>query len=401
MQPSPTATGFWRRLIEAVSRDRTARSEREWEQRFRSVADNVREALLITDATDAITFANARVRDVFGYEPQDLIGKKATELLLPEALGQFPDRMRRRLTGESETYETVLVRKDGTRIFAEVSATPYRDASGKVIGSIGAISDVSSRKRLEERLHQGMRMEAVGQLAGGVAHDFNNLLTVIKCHTELLLADMPANDPARDSVAEIEKSAMRAATLTQQLLAFGRRQFMLPRRLMLSDVVADSAPRLRTLLRESVRLVTKHDESTSEVFADPLHLEHALATLVRNANDAMPDGGRITIETRSLELSDMSMSSATHELPGGRYAQLLVSDTGIGMPQEVMARLFEPFVTTKRSGEGTGLGLASMYGIVRQSGGYVDIESAQGKGTTVRIYLPVSTTAEHPRFPRE
>jgi PAS domain S-box-containing protein len=378
-------------LLEVLTRDQErSLALRESEQRFRSVAENLREALLITDTSDTIILANARVRELFGYEPQELVGKKATELLLPEAKADWPDRMRRRLSGLSELYETELVRKDGTRVFVEVSATPYRDALGNVTGSLGAISDVSERKHLEERLRQGMRMEAVGQLAGGVAHDFNNLLTVIKCNTEMLLGDLNPSDPARANVGEIARSADRGATMTQQLLAFGRKQFLQPRRITLPDVVTGAATMLRRLAGRDVMLVTVHDDTKHQVFADPLQLEHVLVTLVRNAKEAMPNGGRITIETGGVAVTEERPRTATQEMPTGRYAMLSVVDTGVGMPLEVMNRLFEPFVTTKDVGEGSGLGLASMYGIVRQSGGYVDIESAPNAGTTVRIYLPLA-----------
>jgi signal transduction histidine kinase len=245
---------------------------------------------------------------------------------------------------------------------------------------------------MEERLRQAVRMEAVGQLAGGIAHDFNNLLTVIKCHTELMLGELRKEDPARENVDEIARSADRGASLTQQLLAFSRKQQLLPRRVALADVVAQSEPVLRRLVGSNVELVIESDALDAEVYADPLQLEQVLTTLVRNSNDAMPRGGRITIATRALELSDDEADAApTQEMPTGRYALLSVSDTGIGMDADVVARLFEPFFTTKEVGAGTGLGLASLYGIVRQSGGFVDVDSTPNVGTTFRVYLPLGT----------
>ena len=232
-------------------------------------------------------------------------------------------------------------------------------------------------------------MEVVGQLAGGVAHDFNNLLTVIKCNTELLLADLDQHDPNRESVSEIERSADRGAKLTQQLLAFSRRQLLQPRRIRLADVVTSCAPALRRLLQPNVALSMLHDDTTALVFADPLQLEHVMVALVRNANDALPNGGRIIIETRSLDVADEHTPVAGQDMPGGKYVMVSVSDTGVGMSGDVMARLFEPFSTTKGPGEGSGLGLASVYGVIRQSEGYVGVESAPAVGTTLRIYLPV------------
>jgi len=376
--------------VDVTERKRAERALRESEQRFRSVIQNLREAVLITDHNDIIVLANARVRDVLGYDPGDLVGKNATELLLPEGQRHvFRDRLGNRLEGESELYETELVRRDGKVICTEISTSSYRDGSGEIIGTVGAISDITERKQLEERLREGMRMEVVGQLAGGVAHDFNNLLTVIKCHTELLLADLDQHDPNRESVSEIERSADRGAKLTQQLLAFSRRQFLQPRRIRLADVVTSCAPALRRLLQPNVALSMLHDDTAALVFADPLQLEHVMVALVRNANDALPNGGRIIIETRSLDVADEHTPVAGQDMPGGKYVMVSVSDTGVGMSGDVMARLFEPFFTTKGPGEGSGLGLASVYGVIRQSEGYVGVESAPAVGTTLRIYLPV------------
>ena len=376
--------------VDVSERERVERALRESEQRFRSVAENLREALMITDVDDRIVLANARVREVLGYEPDEIMGRTASELLLPpERRRDFQDRLARRLAGESETYETEMTRKDGRRIFAQVSAGPYRDASGAIVGTLGAISDITEVKRLEERLYQATRMEAVGQLAGGVAHDFNNLLTVIRCHTELMAGELPSEHPVRESVAEIERSAVRGATLTQQLLAFSRQQLLRPRRIVLADVVTDAAPRLRRVIAGTVELRTSSDGMAAEVHADPHQLEQGLFTLVRNASEAMPEGGRVSIDTRVMDLTERATDSA-RELPTGRYVVLTVSDTGVGMPPDVVARLFEPFFTTKGvgEGEGTGLGLASLYGVVRQSGGFVDVQSTPKVGTTFRIYLP-------------
>jgi PAS domain S-box-containing protein len=377
-------------LAEVLGRDQERqRALRESEQRFRSVIDNLREALLITDVDDRIILANPRVLDVLGYSARELLGRSASELLLPESQrDDFRDRMVRRLAGQSELYETQLVRKDGQRIHAEISAAPYRNSSGVIIGTLGAISDISERKRLELRLRQGMRMEAVGQLAGGVAHDFNNLLTVIKCHTELVLSDLPAADPNRESVVEIERSADRGAQLTQRLLAFSRKQLLQPRRVRLADVVADCAPTLRQLVAANVVFTTRHEDAAEPVFADPLQIEHVLSTLVRNAGEAMPAGGHLVVETRVLDVDELHVPAPGQDMPAGRYICVAVSDTGGGLPGAVMARIFEPFVTTKEPGEGSGLGLASVFGSVRQSGGYVSVESAPGSGTTFRLYFP-------------
>ena len=378
-------------LSEVLLRDQTRKRDlRESEQRFRSVIENLREALVITDLDDRIVLANPRVHDVLGYAQQELLGLRASDVLLPEgARAVFTSRQPDRLQGKSDLYETLLRRKDGMLIHAEISASPYRDGGGNVIGTLGAISDISGRKRLEGRLRQGMRLEAVGQLAGGVAHDFNNLLTVIKCHTELLLADLPYGDSSRDSIVEIDKSADRGAALTQQLLAFSRKQLLQPQRLSLATLVANSGDTLRALVSSSVSIVIEHTGPDAAVHADPLQIEHVLVALVRNANDAITGAGRIAIQTRVVTVSDEQVPVPNQDMQGGDYVLLTVADTGRGMAPDVIARLFEPFVTTKSPGAGSGLGLASVYGSVRQSGGFIAVESAPSAGTTFRIWLPV------------
>jgi PAS domain S-box-containing protein len=378
-------------LGEVLLRDQERkRALRESEQRFRSVIENLREALIITDLDDRIVLANPRVFDVLGYTQQELLGLRATDVFLPDgARSVFTSRQQERVQGKSDLYETLLLRKDRTLIHAEISASPYRDGSGTVIGTLGTISDISGRKRLEGRLRQGMRLEAVGQLAGGVAHDFNNLLTVIKCHTELLLADLPYGDSNRDSIVEIDKSADRGASLTQQLLAFSRKQLLQPQRLSLAALVANCADTLRGLVSPQVGIVIEHTGEDSIVHADPLQMEHVLVSLVRNANDAITGIGRIDIQTRLVRVADDQVPVPNQDMQSGDYVLLTVSDTGRGMSPDVIARLFEPFVTTKSPGAGSGLGLASVYGSVRQGGGFIAVESAPSAGTTFRIWLPV------------
>ena len=389
------------RLAVAVDVSEQARAERalrESEARFRSLANCLREAVLVTDRSDRIILANARVRDVLGLDPDSVIGKTASELLLPASQrNAFADRMRRRLEGESELYEIELVRGDGQPIIAEVSASPYRDGAGNIMGTLGAISDVTERKKLEERVRQSSRLEAVGQLAGGVAHDFNNLLTVIKCHAELLRDELPAGDVLHASVREIEVASDRAADVTGQLLAFSRKQLMQPRRISLDGVITEALPVMRKMAGARVEIATSTDGSTPTAFADPTQLETVLVTLIRNACEAMPRGGRILIGTETRELEARELPIQHQHVPAGTYTVLTVTDTGTGMDDMILKRLFEPFFTTKEVGAGTGMSLASMFGIVRQSGGYVDVQSAPNQGTTFLIYLPtpvVPTSAE-------
>src|SRR6267143_1512385 len=256
--------------------------------------------------------------------------------------------------------------------------------------------DVSAQRQLEEQLRQSQKMEAVGQLAGGIAHDFNNLLTAILGSTQLLLHNTPAGDPRREDAEEIRHAGLRAAELTRQLLAFSRRQVLAPKVLDLNAVVANMDRMLRRLLGEDVELATSLEPAAGAVNADPGQLEQVLLNLAVNARDAMPGGGRLSIGTTRFTLHEEHVERR-HRMPAGDYVCLVVADTGVGMDETTQAHLFEPFFTTKAVGKGTGLGLATVYGIVKQSGGYIWVYSEPGHGTTVKIYLPrVPGVAEAP-----
>ncbi len=270
-----------------------------------------------------------------------------------------------------------------------ITATPLRDPSGTVTGAIALLRDVTQQRNLEQQLAQSQKMEAIGQLAGGVAHDFNNLLTVIVGCSELALEDFDPADARRINVVEVLAAARHATLLTQQLLAFSRRQIVQPKALQLNTVVAGMNSLLSRLIGNHIELTTVLGPDLSMVTADQSQLEQVVLNLVVNARDAMPEGGLLRVETEELVLNDVA--AAEWGAPPGRFAALTVTDTGTGMSEETRTRLFEPFFTTKEVGKGTGLGLSTVYGIVRQSGGFIRVNSAPGQGTEFRILLPRTT----------
>jgi two-component system, cell cycle sensor histidine kinase and response regulator CckA len=262
-------------------------------------------------------------------------------------------------------------------------------SGGELSGIVSIISDSTDRKRLEAQYRQAQKMEAVGQLAGGVAHDFNNLLTVIISYSQMLLSDIAEDSNARADVQEIKRAAERAALLTKQLLAFSRQQVLRPQILDLKIVVGGLEHMLRRLLREDISIVLTLDDDLGAVAADPGQIEQIVMNLVVNARDAMPNGGRLSIETTNVSFdSPYQVRASEAQLEAGAYVVIAVSDSGSGMSPQVQARIFEPFFTTKRMNEGTGLGLSTVYGIVKQSGGYITVYSEIGQGTTFKIYLP-------------
>jgi signal transduction histidine kinase len=274
-----------------------------------------------------------------------------------------------------------------------------RDAAGATAGYIAVITDLTEHKLLEAQLRQSQKMEAVGQLAGGVAHDFNNLLTVIKAHTFIALEGLPEDAPARADLVAVNKAAGRAADLTRRLLAFSRKQLLQPRVLDLNAAVSGVLPMLERLIGEDIEVVTQLDPSLHTVSADPAQLEQVIMNLAVNARDAMPHGGVFRIGTINVELLAPRAVDDGFTMQPGSYVVLEVGDTGVGMDAATRARIFEPFFTTKEQGKGTGLGLAMVYGIVKQSGGYVRAESEPGMGTRFEIWLPrvETTSAAAPR----
>jgi two-component system, cell cycle sensor histidine kinase and response regulator CckA len=349
---------------------------------LQAVVSSVPMALWALDPNGIVTLAEGRLLPRFGVRAGELVGQ--SQLTLFASHREAFDATRRALSGE-HVHATIAIRDD---VF-EVWYSPLLDADGRFVGTIGVAMEISDRLRLEEQFRQAQKMEAIGRLAGGVAHDFNNLLTAIIGYGELALAELPEESDVRADVEEMFKAGQSAARLTRQLLAFSRRQVLLPQPLDVNDSVLRMRSLLARVIGEDIVLTTDLDPSVERVMADPSQIEQIVMNLAINARDAMPAGGRLTIRTANV-LLDQHHTRTHADALAGPHVLLAVSDTGIGITPDVRARLFEPFFTTKERGKGTGLGLATVYGIVRQTGGSIDVESEPGAGTTFAIFLPVA-----------
>ena len=375
--------------------ERAERALREANEHLASVIQSSPLAIYTLDPRSTVLTWNRAAEALYGWQAAELIGRPLPTIGHDvEDHGRLRDRV---LRGESlRGVEVTRRRKDGTSVNISLSVAPLHDAAGRVTGMLSLAADVTEMRQLEVQYRQAQKMEAVGRLAGGIAHDFNNLLTAIIGTTALVLEDLGLESRARLDIQEIEKAAKRAAGLTRQLLIFSRQQVLEPRALDLNALVGNLEKMLHRLIGEDIELRTKQATALGAVRADPGQLEQAIVNLVVNARDAMPQGGRLTIETADVELDRGYVAGHVPTQPGP-YVLLAISDTGVGMDGATKARLFEPFFTTKEPGRGTGLGLATVYGIVKQSGGYIWTYSELGHGTTFKIYLPrVAETPEAP-----
>ena len=390
------------RLIGAMT-DFTARKQaeealRKSERRIRTILDSSLDAIVGMDQEGVIVSWNPKAESMFGSNSQNAIGRAFCDTFIAEGDREL---LRCGLTHSLGTNDAPLLnrrvqitglRRDSTEFPIELSISAIKE--GPYVHIYGFLSDISERKQAEislqhttEQLRQAQKMEAVGQLAGGVAHDFNNLLTVITGYTDLLMSNLPAGAPMLPELAEIRNAAERAAWLTRQLLAFSRRQVLAPQVLDLNVLIGNFDKMLRRLVGEDILAKTELAPSLARIKADPGQIEQILMNLAVNARDAMPTGGRLTIETDTV-LLDESYPGKAEAVPPGRYVLLAVSDTGCGIDSETQKRVFEPFFTTKEPGKGTGLGLSTVYGIVKQSNGFIWLSSEPGQGTTFKIYFP-------------
>lgn len=353
-----------------------------------TAVEQTADSIVITDTRGHIQYVNPAFERITGYTKEEALGQ-STRILKS---GQTDSLVYRELwetisRGDIWVGQLTNRRKEGTLYDEHVTISPVRDSTGEIMNYIAVKQDITMQLQLEGQLRQSQKLEAIGQLAGGVAHDFNNLLTAILGYSDLSLLKLKSDDPIFHHVAEIRKAAERATGLTRQLLAFSRKQLLEPQILDLNSVVADTSKMLRRLIGEDVDLTISLANDLGKVKADPAQMDQILINLAVNARDAMPRGGRLTIETRNVTL-DQDYTLGHHPVRAGEYVLMAVSDTGLGMDAETQAHIFEPFFTTKEVGKGTGLGLSTIYGIVKQSGGYVWVYSELNIGTTLKVYLP-------------
>ncbi|MBI4484696.1 MAG: PAS domain S-box protein [Acidobacteria bacterium] len=349
------------------------------------------DAILIVDRTGGIQMMNVAAERLFGYERAELLGRPI-ELLIPARYHHKHEQHRheydqsRQVRAMGKDLDLVGLRRDGTEVPVEVSLGPLEFSHERLV--ISVVRDVTERKQLEAQFRQAQKMESVGQLAGGIAHDFNNPLTVINGTAELAIAQVREDGPLHEDLREIRQAGERAAALTRQLLAFSRKQILQPQVLNLNTVVAEMESLLRRLIGEDIDLVVVPTQGLGHVKADPGQIEQVIANLAVNARDAMPGGGQLTIETQNVDIDEPYARQHGVTVRPGPYAVLAMSDTGVGMDAATRARIFEPFFTTKGPGRGTGLGLSTVYGIVKQSDGFIWVYSEVGRGTSFKIYLP-------------
>jgi PAS domain S-box-containing protein len=380
-----------RRANEELHR-RTAEQLGEYRSRLASIIDSSEDAILSKGLDGTITSWNKGAERIYGYAPEEVVGKHISILAPSDRPNEIREILQKIANGESiDHYESVRVTKGGERLDVSVSVSPLRNAIGEVVGASAIARDITAQKRGEAQLRQSQKMEAIGRLAGGVAHDFNNILGIVSACTEFLRDRIdPATEPSV-YVENISKALERGTALTKQMLAFSRTTTIQPRLLDLNERLTEITKLLRPLLGDDIEILIVPRSGSAVVEADPGQLDQVVVNLAVNARDAMPRGGKFILETGAVKF-DEAFAGQHQAMPAGKYVLLAVSDTGTGMDGATVSRIFEPFFTTKEAGKGTGLGLATVYGIVKQSAGHILVYSEPGHGTTFKIYLP---NAEH------
>lgn len=379
--------GELRKAQEELNR-RTTQELSAYRSRLASIVDSSEDAIIGKTLDGIITHWNKGAERIYGYRTQEMIGKPISLLAPKDRPDEIPQILVRIRRGERlEPFETVRVTKDGRRLNVSISVSPIHDSDGTIVGASAIARNITAQRRAEEQLRQSQKMEAIGRLAGGLAHDFNNILGIITACSELLRTRVDSGAEASQYIDTVKKAAERGASLTRQLLAFSRKQVAQPRVLDLNERLKEVSKLIRPLMGDDVEIAIVARSSPAIVEADPAQLDQVVLNLAVNARDAMPRGGRFIIETSTVDFDD-SIADQHRPLTAGRYVMLAVSDTGTGMDRETSSRIFEPFFTTKETGKGTGLGLATVYGIIQQAGGQILVYSEPGRGTTFKAYLP-------------
>jgi PAS domain S-box-containing protein len=376
------------RALEEVSSVQMRRKAEQNRDLLASIVETSDDAIIGVALDGTILSWNRGAGRMYKYEAEEIQGRTLPVLFAPETLDRLREALITVVQGQNvEQYETRGKTRDGAFLEVAVTLSPIRDPAGVLTGASAIMRDITEQKCLQREFFAAQKMEAIGRLAAGVAHDFNNLLTVVTGYCGMLLAPLKEHDPLHEEISEINKAAERAASLTRQLLAFSRKQVLRPRVLDLNSIVAEMDRMLRRLIGEDVDLVTVLDPHLGSVSADPGQIEQVIMNLAVNSRDAMPQGGKLIIETANMDLAE-AVTRRHMKIAPGSYVTLAVTDTGTGMDAETQARVFDPFFTTKAQGEGTGLGLSTVYGIVTQSGGTVQLYSEPGHGSTFKVHLP-------------
>ncbi len=385
----------------ALYKHRMERERREREQWFAAILTSIGDAVLATDGQERVTFLNPVAERLTGWTSQEGRGRAFHEVfhIVNETTRQPVEsplvKAIRERTNVPLANHTILIARDGTEKPIDDCASSILDEDGRLGGGVMVFRDMTERNQAEERFRQAQKMEAVGRLAGGVAHDFNNMMTVVTGYSQIILETLPSEDPNRPLIEEIKKAGERAAGLTAKLLAFSRQQMVQVKVFDLNAIVGNLRRMIASMIGEDVMLSTSFGPGLMRIKADPAQLEQVLVNLAVNARDAMPTGGVLAIETSKTRL-DPSAGNDLPDVRPGPHVLLSVRDTGCGMDKETLGRIFEPYFTTKPVGQGTGLGLASVYGTVKQSEGHIQVESEVGRGTTFKIYFPAVEQAEPP-----
>ena len=382
-------------LISDITEHKKAEEKlRKSETKYRQLVENLNEGIWVIDEKGKTAFVNSHMAEMLGYTVEEMLGRHLFSFMDEQGVQNAMIKLERRQQGIKEQHDFEFQRKDGTRIYTTLETGPVTDEDGNYKGAIAGVIDITNqkrveaeRKKLEAQLFQSQKMDAVGRLAGGVAHDFNNMLTIILGHAEQALQNIDPSDPLYDDLEEIQNAGKRSADLTRQLLAFARKQTILPKMLDLNNIVKGMLKMLRRLIGEDIAISWNPGNDLRQVKIDPSQIDQILTNLCINARDAISDVGKVTIETANIVFDEAYCADHAGFAPG-EYVMLAVSDNGCGMDKETLINIFEPFFTTKEMGKGTGMGLSMVYGIVKQNNGFINIYSDPGFGTAVKIFLP-------------